>query len=51
MELTDKQRAFFHTFGYLAIRGLLTPAEVDRVTQAFEWSIQKWGGGAEHDRG
>jgi hypothetical protein len=49
MELTDKQVAFFNTFGYLVVRSLLTPSEVDRLTQAFEWSIQHWGGGHTHD--
>ena len=49
MELTDKQVAFFNAFGYLVARGLLTPPEVDRLTQAFEWSIQNWGGGDAHD--
>jgi len=49
MELTDKQRAFFDTFGYLVVRGLFSPAEVDHVTEAFEWSIQNCGGGKDHD--
>ena len=49
MELTDKQHAFFDTFGYLIVRGLLTPAEVSQVIEAFEWSIQNCGGGKEHN--
>ena len=49
MDLTDKQHAFFDTFGYLVVRGLLSPAEIDQVTEAFEWSIQSCGGGKDHD--
>jgi len=49
MQLTDRQVHFFHTFGYLVIRGLLSPQEVDRVTRGFEWSIQNRGAGADHD--
>ncbi len=49
MELTSQQVAFFNTFGYLLARKLLKPAEVERVTEAFEWSIQNWGGGDQHD--
>ncbi len=49
MKLTEPQVAFFETFGYLVVRGLLTHEETGRVIEAFEWSIQNWGGGAEHD--
>ena len=49
MQLTQAQKAFFDTFGYLCVPGLLTQAEVERVTQAFEWSINHWGGGDGHD--
>lgn len=49
MELSGQQVAFFNIFGYLAVRGLFTPAEVDRITDAFEWSIQNCGGGDAHD--
>ena len=31
------------------IRQLFTPAEVERVSRAFEWSIQNCGGGQGHD--
>jgi hypothetical protein len=51
MQLTDTQHAFFDTFGYLVVRQLLAPAEVDQVTEAFEWSIQNWGGGVDHNGG
>ena len=49
MKLTDQQTAFFENFGYLVIRQLLSPDEVDRVIEAFEWSILNWGGGGDHD--
>ncbi len=49
MKLTDQQTSFFDHFGYLVIRQLLAPDEVDRVTDAFEWSMQNWGGGDDHD--
>ena len=49
MKLTDQQTAFFDNFGYLVIRQLLSPDEVDKVIEAFEWSIQNWGGGGDHD--
>jgi hypothetical protein len=48
MKLTEQQVAFFKTFGYLVVRELLTPTEVETVTQAFDWSIQNWGGGDKH---
>lgn len=49
MKLTSRQRAFFGTFGYLVVRQLLSPSRVERVIEAFEWSIQTWGGGEGHD--
>ena len=49
MKLTEQQVAFFKTFGYLVVRELLTPTEVETVTQAFDWSIQNWGGGDKHN--
>lgn len=49
MQLTDQQVAFFNTFGYLVVRELFTPAEVEKIIQAFDWSIQHWGGGDIHD--
>lgn len=49
MPLKDEQVAFFNTFGYLAVRRLFTSAEMDRITDAFEWSIQNRGGGDQHD--
>ena len=49
MKLTDKQIAFFDTFGYLVVRQLLTKEETAEITKAFDWSIQNWGGGNKHD--
>ena len=49
MKLTDRQIAFFNTFGYLVVRGLLSKTEVEKVTEGFEWSIQHRGGGQDHD--
>ena len=49
MKLTEKQISFFKIFGYLVIKDLFTAAEIKTVTEAFEWSIQTWGGGNGHD--
>ncbi len=49
MKLDQQQRGFFDTFGYVVVRQLLSPAEVEQVTAGFEWSIQNCGGGADHD--
>lgn len=48
MKLTDTQTNFFNTFGYLVVRQLFTPEEVDRISDGFEWSIQNRGGGDGH---
>ena len=49
MRLNEQQLRHFHTFGYLIVRKLLSPAEVEWVTEEFEWSIRNRGGGSEHD--
>ncbi|MEZ4727380.1 MAG: phytanoyl-CoA dioxygenase family protein [Caldilineaceae bacterium] len=49
MQLTQTQINFFHTFGYLAIPQLFTPAETAQIIEGFEWSIQQRGGGQGHD--
>ena len=49
MALTQQQRQFFDTFGYLVVRRLLSADWVERITAAFEWSIENWGGGSDHD--
>jgi hypothetical protein len=33
----------------LVVPGLLSPTEIERVIEGFEWSIQNQGGGADHD--
>ena len=49
MRLNEQQLRHFHTFGYLIVRKLLSPAEVEWVIEEFEWSIRNRGGGSEHD--
>ena len=48
-QLTDKEHAFFDTFGYLSVPQLLSTDEVAAVTEAFEWTVQNCGGGTDHD--
>jgi hypothetical protein len=48
MKLTPAQIAFFQTFGYLAMPGLLAD-DIDWITEEFEWAIQNEGGGVKHD--
>lgn len=49
MKLTDQQRNFFNTFGYLSISGMFSPDEMAWITDEFETSIQTVGGGRNHD--
>ena len=49
MKLDQQQISFFNTFGFLIVRQLLSPAEVEKVVAGFEWSIQNRGGGSDHD--
>ena len=49
MQLTEQQTRFFDAFGYLVVRQLFSPEEVERVIEGFEWSIRNWGGGQDHD--
>lgn len=49
MQLSKQQVQFFETFGYLSIRGLFSPEEMAWITEEFEISIRKFGGGAQHD--
>ena len=49
MKLTEQQLAFFHAFGYLVVRKLLSSNEIKQVSAAFEWTIQNRGAGHEHD--
>ncbi len=49
MELTEQQVNFFHTFGYLALPNLFSSQEIKQITEAFDYSIQNFGGGKTHD--
>ncbi len=47
MQLSEEQKNFFQTFGYLAIPQLFSAAESELIIDGFEWSIQNRGGGEE----
>lgn len=49
MKLTDAQKRFFQTFGYLGFPKLFSPEEIGWVTDEFETAIQSVGGGEKHD--
>ena len=49
MTLSQEQLNFFDTFGYLLIRQLFSPGEMEKIIEGFEWSIQNYGGGKNHD--
>ena len=49
MQLTEEQRNFFNTFGYLHVPALFNPDEVAWITEEFDRSIQECSGGKEHD--
>lgn len=49
MRLTEQQLRFFHRFGYLVVRGLLSPAETAEVTEAFERTMTDFANGLSHD--
>ena len=49
MYLTEQQLNFFHTFGFLHIPQLFTPAEVHWITEEFEHVLDTYGKGDEHD--
>ena len=49
MQLTQEQRSFFNTFGYLHIPALFDSDEVTWITEEFDFSICEFGGGKEHD--
>ena len=46
--LTEQQKTFFHTFGYLAFPGLLADV-IDEITDEFEALCHSDAGGAAHD--
>src|SRR6185312_1940419 len=47
--ITESQVRFFHTFGYLAFPKAFTPEEVSWITEDFEYAIQTYGNGKNHD--
>jgi hypothetical protein len=49
MQLTEQQKRFFNTFGYLVMPKLFSAREIGDITAAFETSIQQHGGGNKHD--
>ena len=49
MKLNQQQINFFHTFGYLIVRCALSRLETVQIIEAFEWPIQKFGGGVDRD--
>jgi hypothetical protein len=49
MQVTETQRHFFRTFGYLMFPALFSPTEMAWITEEFETAIQMYGGGQRHD--
>jgi hypothetical protein len=49
LQLTLSQCQFFNAFGYLALPKLFSPAEIERIADGFERSIQAFGGGRTHN--
>ena len=49
MKLTEQQVNFFDAFGYLAFHELFSPDEIAWIIKEFDYSIQNFGGGKEHD--
>jgi Phytanoyl-CoA dioxygenase (PhyH) len=49
MHLSSQQLDFFNMFGYLHLPRLFSPSEITAITAGFEESIQKHGGGGNHD--
>ena len=49
MTLSQGQLSFFDTFGYLLIRQLFSSDEMGKIIEGFEWSIQNYGGGKNHN--
>lgn len=49
MQLTEEQHNFFTAFGYLHFPALFAPDEVAWIIEEFDFSIQKFGRGKEHD--
>ncbi len=49
MKLSEQQVRYFDTFGYLMLPALFTPEEMDGIIAEFEFAIQNFGGGRNHD--
>lgn len=49
MKLSSQQTAFFNTFGFLHFPALFNPEETAAIIEGFEYSIQNFGGGPQHD--
>ncbi len=49
MALTEQQVRFFNTFGYLGIKQMFSPDEISWIIKDFEFAIQEYGGGKNHD--
>ena len=49
MTLSQEQLNFFDTFGYLLIRQFFSSEEISKIIKGFEWAIQNYGGGKNHD--
>jgi len=49
MQLTDQQKNFFNTFGYLHMPALFSQDETRWIIEEFEMSIESVGGGGGHD--
>lgn len=47
--LTDTQKNFFHTFGYLALPRIFNQEEIAGITDNFEYAINTFGKGDKHD--
>jgi hypothetical protein len=49
MKLTERQIRFFQTFGYLGFPQLFSAEEISEISNQFEFSIDNFGGGKNHD--
>ena len=49
MKLTEHQKQFFNTFGYLCVRQVFAADEVAWICSEFEQTIQEFGQGRNHD--
>jgi hypothetical protein len=49
MKLSDQQVSFFKTFGYLGFPKLFSTEEITGIAKQFEYTIDNFGGGTNHD--